>query len=83
MPINKKKWMNAWSLTKVLYQLGTERKINYHTLDFFDTLEEIYTMRSNTYKMNKSDVDANKKMDQIRSLLSSDIFKRIDYLDKK
>ena len=40
-------------------------------------------MRSNTSKMNKSDVDANKKMDQIRSLLISDIFKRIDYLDKK
>ena len=83
MPINKKNGMNAWALTKVLDQFGTERKINYYTVDFFDTLEEIYTMRSNTSKMNKSDVDANKKMDQIRSLLSSDIFKRIDYLDKK
>jgi len=83
MPINKKNGMNAWALTKVLDQFGTERKINYYTVDFFDTLEEIYTMRSNTSKMNKRDVDANKKMDQIRSLLSSDIFKRIDYLDKK
>ena len=83
MPINKKNGMNAWALTKVLDQFGTERKINYYTVDFFDTLEEIYTMRSNTSKMNKSDVDANKKMDQIRSLLSSDIFKRIDYLYKK
>jgi hypothetical protein len=83
MPINKKNGMNAWALTKVLDQFGTERKINYYTVDFFDTLEEIYTMRSNTSKMNKSDVDANKKMDQIRSLLSSDIFKRIDYLNKK
>lgn len=83
MPINKKNGMNAWALTKVLDQFGTERKINYYTVDFFDTLEEIYTMRSNTSKMNKSDVDANKKMDQIRSILSSDIFKRIDYLDKK
>ena len=82
MPINKKNGMNAWALTKVLDQFGTERKINYYTVDFFDTLEEIYTMRSNTSKMNKSDVDANKKMDQIRSLLSSDIFKRVDYLDK-
>jgi len=83
MPINKKNGMNAWALTKVLDQFGTERKINYYTVDFFDTLEEIYTMRSNTSKMNKSNVDANKKMDQIRSILSSDIFKRIDYLDKK
>ena len=83
MPINKKNGMNAWALTKVLDQFGTERKINYYTVDFFDTLEEIYTMRSNTSKMSKSNVDANKKMDQIRSILSSDIFKRIDYLDKK
>jgi hypothetical protein len=82
MPINKKNGMNAWALTKVLDQFGTERKINYYTVDFFDTLEEIYTMRSNTSKMSKSNVDANKKMDQIRSILSSDIFKRVDYLDK-
>ena len=82
MPINKKNGMNAWALTKVLDQFGTERKINYYTVDFFDTLEEIYTMRSNTSKISKSNVDANKKMDQIRSILSSDIFKRIDYLDK-
>jgi len=32
--------------------------------------------------MSKSTIDANKKIDQIRSLLSSGIFKRVDYLDK-
>jgi hypothetical protein len=82
MPINQKNGMKAWALTKVLDQLGTERKTNYYTVDFYDTLEDIYTLRSNTSKMNKSTIDANKKMDQIRSLLSSGIFKRVDYLDK-
>jgi hypothetical protein len=82
MPINQKNGMKAWALTKVLDQLGTERKTNYYTVDFYDTLEDIYTLRSNTSKMNKSAIDANKKMDQIRSLLSSGIFKRIDSLDK-
>jgi hypothetical protein len=83
MPINKKNGMKAWALTKVLDQLGTERKTNYYTVDFYDTLEELYTLRSNTSKMSKSTIDANKKMDQMRSLLSSDIFRRVDYLDKK
>ena len=83
MPINKNNGMNAWALTKVLDQLGTERKTNYYTVDFFDTLEELYSLRSSTSKMSKSNIDANKKMDQIRSLLSSDIFRRVDYLDKK
>jgi hypothetical protein len=82
MPINQKNGMKAWALTKVLDQLGTERKTNYYTVDFYDTLEDIYTLRSNTSKMNKSTIDANKKMDQIRSLLSSGIFKRVDYLNK-
>ena len=82
MPINQKNGMKAWALTKVLNQFGTERKTNYYTVDFYDTLEDIYTLRSNTSKMNKSTIDANKKMDQIRSLLSSGIFKRVDYLNK-
>jgi hypothetical protein len=83
MPINKKNGMNAWALTKVLDQLGTERKTNYYTVDFYNTLEELYTQRSNTSKMSKNNIDANKKMDQIRSLISSDIFRLVDYLDKK
>ena len=83
MPINKRNGMNAWALTKVLDQLGTERKTNYYTVDFYNTLEELYTQRSNTSKMSKNNIDANKEMDQMRSLLSSDIFRRIDYLDKK
>ncbi len=83
MPINKKNGMNAWALTKVLDQFGTERKTNYYTVDFYNTLEELYTQRSNTSRISKSNRDANKKMDQIRSLLSTDIFKRVDYLDKK
>ena len=83
MPINKKNGMNAWALTKVLDQLGTERKTNYYTVDFYNTLEELYSQRSNTSKMSKSNIDANKKMDQIRSLISSDIFRLVDYLDKK
>jgi len=81
MPINQKNGMSAWALTKVLDQFGAERKTNYYTVDFFDTLEEIYTQRSNTSSMKKSDVEANKKMDKIRSLLSSDIFRRVDNLD--
>ena len=32
--------------------------------------------------MSKNNIDANKEMDQMRSLLSSDIFTIIDYLDK-
>ncbi len=82
MPINKNNGMKAWALTKVLDQFGTERKVNYYTVDFFDTLEELYTLRSNTSKLSKNNIDANKKIDQIRSLLSSDIFRRVDYLDK-
>ena len=81
MPINKKNGMNAWALTKVLDQLGTERKTNYYTVDFYNIF--LYTQRSNTSKMSKNNIDANKEMDQMRSLLSSDIFRRIDYLDKK
>ena len=81
MPINKQNGMKAWALTKVLDQLGAERKTNYYTVDFYNTLEELYTQRSNTSKMPKSVVEANKKIDQIRTLLSSDIFRLIDYLD--
>ena len=81
MPINKKNGMRAWGLTKVLDQLGVERKTNYYTVDFYNTLEEIYTQRSNTSKMSKSVIDANKKIDKIRTLLSSDIFRLVDYLD--
>ena len=43
MPLNKKNGMRAWALTKVLNQLGVERKTNYYTVDFYNTLEEIYT----------------------------------------
>jgi hypothetical protein len=81
MPINKKNGMRAWGLTKVLDQLGVERKTNYYTVDFYNTLEEIYTQRSNTSKMSKSVIDANKEIDKIRTLLSSDIFRLVDYLD--
>ena len=81
MPLNKKNGMRAWGLTKVLDQLGVERKTNYYTVDFYNTLEEIYTQRSNTSKMSKSVIDANKKIDKIRTLLSSDIFRLVDYLD--
>ena len=81
MPLNKKNGMRAWGLTKVLDQLGVERKTNYYTVDFYNTLEEIYTQRSNTSKMSKSAIDANKKIDKIRTLLSSDIFRLVDYLD--
>jgi len=81
MPINKNNGMKAWALTKVLDQLGVERKTNYYTVDFYDTLEELYTQRSNTSKMSKSMIDANKKIDQIRTLLSSDIFRLVDYLE--
>lgn len=81
MPLNKKNGMRAWALTKVLNQLGVERKTNYYTVDFYNTLEEIYTQRSNTSKMGKSVIDANKKIDKIRTLLSSDIFRLVDYLD--
>jgi len=81
MPLNKKNGMRAWALTKVLNQLGVERKTNYYTVDFYNTLEEIYTQRSNTSKMSKSVIDANKKIDKIRTLLSSDIFRLVDYLD--
>ena len=81
MPINKRNGMRAWGLTKVLDQLGTERKTNYYTIDFYNTLEELFTLRSNTSKMSKSVIEANKKIDQIRSLLSSDIFKLVDNLD--
>ena len=45
MPLNKKNGMRAWALTKVLNQLGVERKTNYYTVDFYNTLEEIYTQR--------------------------------------
>jgi len=81
MPLNKKNGMRAWALTKVLNQLGVERKTNYYTVDLYNTLEEIYTQRSNTSKMSKSVIDANKKIDKIRTLLSSDIFRLVDYLD--
>ena len=81
MPLNKKNGMRAWALTKVLNQLGVERKTNYYTVDFYNTLEEIYTQRSNTSKISKSVIDANKKIDKIRTLLSSDIFRLVDYLD--
>ena len=81
MPLNKKNGMRAWALTKVLNQLGVERKTNYYTVDFYNTLEEIYTQRSNTSKMSKSVIDANKEIDKIRTLLSSDIFRLVDYLD--
>lgn len=81
MPINKANGMMAWGLTKVLDQLGTERKTNYYTVDFYNSLDEIYTQRSNTSKMSKNVVEANKKIDQIRTLLSSDIFRLVDYLE--
>ena len=81
MPINKANGMMAWALTKVLDQLGTERKTNYYTVDFYNSLDEIYTQRSNTSKMSKNVVEANQKMDQIRTLLSSDIFRLVDYLE--
>ena len=81
MPINKANGMKAWALTKVLDQLGTDRKVNYLTVDFYDSLEEIYTRRSNTASMSKEVVAANKKIDQIRSLISSDIFQLVDYLE--
>lgn len=81
MPINKANGMMAWGLTKVLDQLGTERKTNYYTVDFYNSLDEIYTQRSNTSKMSKNVIEANKKIDQIRTLLSSDIFRLVDYLE--
>ena len=81
MPINKANGMMAWALTKVLDQLGTERKTNYYTVDFYNSLDEIYTQRSNTSIMSKNVVEANQKMDQIRTLLSSDIFRLVDYLE--
>ncbi len=81
MPINKANGMKAWALTKVLDQLGTDRKVNYLTVDFYDSLEEIYTRRSNTASLSKEVVAANKKIDQIRSLISSDIFQLVDYLE--
>lgn len=81
MPINKANGMMAWGLTKVLDQLGTERKTNYYTVDFYNSLDEIYTQRSNTSKMSKNVIEANKKIDQIRTLISSDIFRLVDYLE--
>ena len=81
MPINKANGMKAWGLTKVLSQLGSERKTNYITVDFYDDLEELYTQRSNTSKMSRSTIEANKKIDQIRTLRSSDIFRLVDYLE--
>jgi hypothetical protein len=61
--------------------LGSERKTNYITVDFYDDLEELYTQRSNTSKMSRSTIEANKKIDQIRTLRSSDIFRLVDYLE--
>src|SRR6056300_80336 len=81
MPINKKNGMKAWGLTKVLNHFGADREINYMTVDFYDTLDEVYLIRSNTAAMTKEAINTNKKMDQIRTLKSSDIFRLVDYLD--
>jgi hypothetical protein len=51
------------------------------TVDFYDDLEEVYERRSNTSAISKEVLNANKKMDQIRTLKSSDIFRLVDYLD--
>ena len=75
--------MNAWALTKVLDQLGTERKTNYYTVDFYNSLEELYTQDRIHLKLVKVIWMQTRKMDQIRTLLSSDIFRLVDYLDKK
>ncbi|MDG1653311.1 MAG: hypothetical protein P8H87_07570 [Flavobacteriaceae bacterium] len=81
MPINKSNGMKAWGLTKVLNHFGADREVNYMTVDFYDDLEEVYERRSNTSAISKEVLNANKKMDQIRTLKSSDIFRLVDYLD--
>ena len=65
----------------MLNHFGADREINYMTVDFYDTLDEVYLIRSNTAAMTKEAINTNKKMDQIRTLKSSDIFRLVDYLD--
>lgn len=79
MPINKSNGMLGWGLVKVLNHFGSQRPVNYMTVDFYESLDQIYELRANTAKISAAALAANKKIDKIRTLRSSDIIKLIDY----
>ena len=69
--------LQGWGLQKILNVYG-EDKINYYTVDFYNSLKDIYDYRENTNIYSEENIKTSKEIEKIRVLKNSHIFKLVD-----
>mgnify|MGYP001158262784 CR=1 FL=1 len=64
---------SGWGFGKILSRFGTNHEVNYLTFDFYNSMNDILNLRSNTFKFTKSQLAIWKSQDKLRELKNSHI----------
>jgi len=65
----------GWGLHKILNRGGSDENVNYLTVDFYDSMETILSLRDATSQMSEEDIAMWREFDDVRKLTNFHIIK--------
>jgi hypothetical protein len=67
----------GWGLHKILNYLGTDHPVNYMTVDFYNSLNDLYEVRNATGEISDEAEEFWRGFDEIRTLKNSHILRKV------
>tara|TARA_B100001175_G_scaffold294112_1_gene281110 strand:+ start:138 stop:869 length:732 start_codon:yes stop_codon:yes gene_type:complete len=73
----------AWGFAKILNRFGSKHNVQYLTFDFYNSMEQILNIRTNTPNLTKTQINEWKKQDDLRTIYNTHMLTLVAYARAK